>query len=207
MEDTKSENGRPDRPVYLVGMMGAGKSTIGPALAKRLGRDFVDTDDLIEERAGRSIPEIFAEDGEAYFRRLEQEAIDAASASAAVVALGGGAFSQPGTAERLRASGIVVFLDAPIELLLSRVGDGASRPLLAGLSHAERQSKLESLRDARAPDYAQATFSVDAQGKAGVVVDRILAELADRPPAGRGLTKGKASDVRENNSSRRNEEQ
>ncbi len=164
-------------PIYLVGMMGAGKSTIGPALAERLERDFVDTDEAIEKKAGRLISEIFAEYGEAHFRRLERDAIEHASATDSVVALGGGALSQEGAAETLLARGIVVFLDASTSLILERIGDAASRPLLAGLCEEERVAKLDSLRAERSADYAKATFAVSADGQTETIVDQIMERL------------------------------
>jgi 3-dehydroquinate synthase len=168
-------------------MMGAGKSTIGPALARRLDCAFVDTDEIIEAKAGRSIAAIFAEEGEAYFRALERSAIDQASADSAVVALGGGAFSQEGVAEDLLARGIVVFLDAPTPLILSRVGNASTRPLLAGLTAKQRAAKLDALRAARSADYAKATFSVSAEGATPEIVDRIIEALSSRATRNRGL--------------------
>ena len=89
-----------DGAIWLVGLMGAGKSTVGRLLAERLGRAFVDLDDEIAREAGRSIPEIFEAEGEAGFRRREREALERAGRTSHVVALGGGAISQPGIASR-----------------------------------------------------------------------------------------------------------
>ena len=111
--------------------MGAGKSVVGRRLAHRLARPFVDTDAAIEDRAGRPVSAIFADDGEAVFRRMERDAIDAVRGSASVVALGGGAIAQPGAAERLASSGAVVYLRARPETLLGpgrrRLGTSAAR--------------------------------------------------------------------------------
>jgi shikimate kinase len=166
-------------PIYLVGMMGVGKSTVGERLAARLGRAFRDTDREVERVAGRTIAEIFETEGEAHFRALEAEAIRAATAEAAVVALGGGAIAEPGAMECLLASGEVVFLMADPKVLIGRIGDPASRPLLAGLDRTAQIEKLRALLAERNPFYQQARIRVDARGTAEEVVDRIVDELAD----------------------------
>ncbi len=158
-------------------MMGAGKSTVGPRLADRLGRPFVDTDQAVEHRAGRTVAEIFAQEGEPRFRALEREAIDAAAGQAAVIALGGGAIVQPGALARCQRLGVLVLLDVPIATLLERIGDAGSRPLLAGLDAAGRAEKLAALLAARAPSYAAADHRVDAVGPPEVVAERIVTAL------------------------------
>jgi len=158
-------------------MMGAGKSTVGPALAARLGRPFVDTDQEVERVAGATVAEIFSREGEAGFRERERAAIDAASQQAAVVALGGGAIVQPDAADRLTASGLVVWLEADPETILARIGDAESRPLLAGLDPAEQRAKLEALLAARKPYYARAAIRVDATRAPEAVVDEIVAGM------------------------------
>jgi len=167
------------KPIFLVGMMGAGKSTVGPRLAARLGRAFVDTDQEIERSAGRTVAEIFARDGEPHFRKLECEAIEAAAGKASVVALGGGAIAQPGAVDRLRGRGILVHLDAPIACLLERITDPSSRPLLAGLDPVARAEKLTSLLEARRPYYAAAQLRIDASGTSDEAVERIVAWLTE----------------------------
>lgn len=158
-------------------MMGAGKSTVGPGLAARLGRPFVDTDHEVEASAGRTIAELFASEGEAAFRARERTAIDAASEDAAVVALGGGAIVQEGMVDRLRARGRVVWLDADPDTILARIGDAASRPLLAGLGARAQRAKIVALLEERKPYYAQASIRVDAGRDAEAVVDAIVAAL------------------------------
>jgi len=171
-------------------MMGAGKSTVGPLVAARLGRAFVDTDREIERRTGRTIAAIFASDGEAAFRTLEREAIERAAGEAAVVALGGGAIAQPGAVERLRAAGTLVLLDAPIETLLARIADPSSRPLLAGLGPAERVARLAALLAERRPYHARADHAVDATGPAETVAERIAAALSGSGRPDRASPKG-----------------
>jgi len=143
------------RNLVLIGFMGTGKTTLGRLCAERLGYAFCDTDTLIEARAGRSIPEIFAEQGETAFRQLEREVIaELAAMSGLVIATGGGAPLDAENAHRLRAAGDVVLLTAPPEEILLRVGDPRSRPLLAGASDVHK--RIRELLDERMPAYVQA---------------------------------------------------
>lgn len=145
--------------VVLVGLSGSGKSTVGRALAERLGRLFVDSDDLIVARAGKPIPQVFEEQGEPAFRALERGAVaDAVSRPAAVIATGGGAPIDPDNRRALWDGNLVVWLDAPIETLTRRVGrTGAGRPLLSG----DAATRLQELRTAREPLYATAHLRID----------------------------------------------
>ena len=164
--------------VWLVGMMGAGKSTVGRALAARLGRRFVDTDEEIERASGRAIAEIFAREGEAGFRARELAAVEACRGHGAVVALGGGAVTQPAVRERLRGCGTVVYLRARPETLLARVGDASERPLLAGLDAPGRLARLRELLAQREAAYAGAALAVDVDAaRVEDVVETIAAEL------------------------------
>ncbi len=158
--------------------MGAGKSAVGALLAARLARPLVDLDREIERSAERSIPELFASEGEAGFRKREREAIEAVAGQRAVVALGGGAAAQPGAAQRLLASGTLVYLRARVETLAARLGDAAARPLLAGLGPEARLAKLRALLAEREPAYLRATVVVDtddldAEGAAALVARRL----------------------------------
>ncbi len=167
------------RGLWLVGMMGAGKSSVGARLAARLALRFFDTDAEIEREAGASVAELFAREGETGFRAREQKAIAALLGRGAVVALGGGALTVPGTLERLEASGRLVYLRARPETLRARVGEAAQRPLLAGLDGDTRLARLRELLARREADYARAAIVVDVD-EVGVdaVVDRIVARLA-----------------------------
>lgn len=119
------------RNIVLVGFMGTGKSVTGRALARRLGRRFVDLDTLIEEREGMSIPRIFAERGEPEFRRLERALVrELAAQGDLVIAPGGGIVLNPDNIRDFAATGLVVCLRASPEMILSRVGHDANRPLL-----------------------------------------------------------------------------
>lgn len=168
------------RPVYLVGMMGVGKSTIGPLLARELACAFFDTDVEVEREAGRSISELFADEGEHCFRERERVAIERLSRTPAVVALGGGAVVQPGVLDLLRGLGDIVYLKASPEALLARLGDTSSRPLLAGLPPYERMMRLRALLNERRPCYEQADYVIDAEGAETEVVGRILQALGVR---------------------------
>jgi shikimate kinase len=150
--------------LFLVGMMGAGKSTVGRHLARALGYRFLDADTAIEAVAGRSIPELFHSEGENGFRELESEVLGRiASFHSLVVATGGGVVTRPVNWGHLR-QGVVVWLDAPLELLLQRLAaDPTPRPLMRGPDPSER---LRSLLQERTPLYAQADLSVRQDGRA-----------------------------------------
>ena len=173
--------------VWLVGMMGAGKSTVGPLLAERLGRAFVDTDAEIEREGGLSVAEIFEREGEASFRARERAVIDTLRGREAVVALGGGAVAQPGMLGRLAQHGVLVYLRATPATLLARLGDCEERPLLAGLSESERASQLAARLDERRGAYEACDLSVDCDDRPlGELVDAIserLRELWEAGPA------------------------
>ena len=167
-----------NRTVWLVGMMGAGKSTVGPALARRLELPFVDLDAEIERASGLSIPEIFEAQGEAAFRALEAEALDRMAGTERVVAIGGGALTQPGVRERVAAAGTVVYLRAAPETLLERIGDPEGRPLLAGLGRLEVLERISALLAEREPAYLDAAIAVDTdRSSVGEVVERIETRL------------------------------
>jgi 3-dehydroquinate synthase len=166
------------RTVWLVGMMGAGKSTVGPALARRLNLPFVDLDAEIERANGRGIPEIFEAQGEQAFRALEAEALERVAGSERVVALGGGALTQYGVSERVAAAGTVVYLRAAPQTLLERIGDPAGRPLLAGLEPREILERLSELLTEREPAYTRAAVTVDTdRSSVGELVEQIVARL------------------------------
>jgi shikimate kinase len=163
--------------LLLVGLMGAGKSTVGARCAKRMGRPFVDTDELVQTSAGMTVPDIFSLYGEGRFRALEREALTDACASPrpAVIACGGGAVVHADNRRLVKSAGVVVWLQAPPEVLVDRVGRGsarAERPLLAGGPAAT----LERLADVRAGAYAAvANVAVDTSDRSvDEVVDAVL---------------------------------
>ncbi|MEO1003975.1 MAG: shikimate kinase [Cyanobacteria bacterium J06638_7] len=162
--------------LYLVGMMGAGKSAVGQPLAEALGYRFIDADTVLERVAGRSIPEIFAADGEAAFRELETAVLDQISSwHSLVVATGGGVVTRPQNWGHLR-QGAVVWLDAPVERLLQRLRqDPGQRPLLHG---DNPEAHLRNLLRERLPLYAQADLCISqGQGPPQQVAEQVLAGL------------------------------
>ncbi len=170
--------------IWLVGLMGAGKSTVGPALARRIGRRFVDSDAEIEREYGQAVAEIWSRAGESGFRALEREMVTRWLAEPAVVALGGGALTQTEVRADIERAGTIVWLRARPETLLARLGGAASRPLLAGLSDAARLARLRELLAAREPAYASATLVVDTdECEVGEVVERIARGLSAREAA------------------------
>ena len=172
------------RTVWLVGMMGAGKSAVGRALARRLGRPFLDTDREIEERRGAGIPEIFAREGEAAFRGLEREAVERLAGRPAVVALGGGALGQPELRRVVAGSGTLVWLRARPETLLERIGSDEGRPLLAGLGPEARLARIRALLAVREADYSLAAVVVETDAASvAEVAERIARALAEREAA------------------------
>ncbi|MDF8331847.1 shikimate kinase [Novosphingobium cyanobacteriorum] len=153
---------RIDRPVVLVGMMGVGKTTVGRKLAMLLGLPFVDADEEIERAAQMSIPEIFAQYGEPYFRSGERRVIarlvgEGAREDRKVLATGGGAFVDPETRGLILARGISVWLDSDVETLMDRVGRKDNRPLL---KQGDPREILTRLRNERQPHYAQAAIHI-----------------------------------------------
>jgi shikimate kinase len=141
--------------VFLVGFMGSGKTTVGRALAALMGWRFVDLDQLIEAREGRSIREIFETHGEAEFRRIEHDAIVACREMIdTVVALGGGAFIAEANRALVGALGPSVWLDCPLDVCLDRLGSDHSRPLLRG------REEMRELLSHRRPFYQLADLTI-----------------------------------------------
>ena len=171
--------------VALVGFMGAGKTTVGRELAARVGWGFLDVDQFIEIREHRTIDQIFREDGEAAFRRLEcaavREAIEAPESTPIVLALGGGAFIEPGIQKCLREAGVpAVFLDAQVDELFQRCEQpGVERPL------RRDAEQFRKLYQQRRPEYLKAAMRVDTSTKAvAEVVKEIISGLDLVPISG-----------------------
>ncbi|HXX38850.1 MAG TPA: 3-dehydroquinate synthase [bacterium] len=144
--------------VVLIGFMGTGKTVVGRALASRLRWPFVDTDALVEQRAGRSIPRIFAEDGEATFRRLEADVVAAVGESQGmVIATGGGVVLNRDNMARLRRNGVIVALRAGVHAILARLDGDGDRPLLG----ADPEGSIRRLLTERGPLYEDADLVVD----------------------------------------------
>lgn len=172
--------GRLLRPVVLVGIMGAGKTSVGQVLAGLLGVPFVDSDHEIEAAAGLDIPEIFARYGESAFRAGEARVIARLlSGGPLVLATGGGAFIEPGTRALIGARAVSVWLRAPADLVWQRVRGRPGRPLLAV---PDPRARLEALIAERYPVYAEADVTVDSRADElhEAAARRIIAALAAR---------------------------
>ncbi len=160
--------------LYLVGFMGAGKSTIGAALADELGWRFIDVDAEIEKREGIPISELFAKRGEAAFREIETDQIRRCihavqSGAPSVIALGGGAFTQPRNWDLLEENGITIWLDCPFEIVCQRLEGDRTRPL------AEDRDRFARLFEDRLPLYGRADFRVPVVADdVDEIVQRIL---------------------------------
>jgi shikimate kinase len=166
---------RIDRPIVLVGLMGAGKSTVGRRLAKRLGLPFVDTDSEIEDATGHRWGELFERYGEADYRdgerRLVARIVDD---EVRVISTGGGVFADPETRELLNERAITVWLDAPVDVLADRTGRRNTRPLLRD----NPRKRLEELSQQERPFYAEAQIHVKSgDGAHKDVVEAIVSAL------------------------------
>ncbi|MBI5328387.1 MAG: shikimate kinase [Deltaproteobacteria bacterium] len=158
--------------IVLTGFMGTGKSSVGRRLAKELNLKFVDTDDLIEKKAGMGISEIFAKFGEGYFRLLESKVIHEISSNTdMVIATGGGAIINPLNFETLKRNGTIICLTASIDEIFSRIGKGDERPLI---SEGDNKEVISNLLKAREPFYKKTDFIIDTTAKTvGEVVKEI----------------------------------
>lgn len=157
--------------VYLVGFMGAGKSTVARRLARRLDWRFEDVDELVEQREHQTVAELFARRGEAYFRAVERAVLlDLVGLRHAVVATGGGTFVDPQNRSVIARDGMTVWLDVPIDRLIARIPADGRRPLAADRAEFERLYAL------RRPAYEQADLRIDASRGS---VDAIVEQLVD----------------------------
>jgi shikimate kinase len=193
MSDPASFPENPSR-IILTGFMGAGKTTVGALVAQRLGWTFVDSDHVVEERAGMTVAQIFEGRGEAAFRELEAAAVrDAGSKDRVVLALGGGALEMPGTREYLAAmpDALVIFLEAPLATMIARCAEhdnGPVRPVLAD------QARLNERWSQRLPWYRKAHLTVQT-GRLSpeAVVDCIMERLKPRSEADHPLATSSAN--------------
>lgn len=167
------------KPIVLVGLMGAGKSTIGRRLSATLGLPFIDSDNEIAEAAGCSISDIFESYGEAIFRDLEQRVMLRLMSSApCIIATGGGAFINPEIRAAIKDKAVSIWLKADLEVLLERVSRRDTRPLL---KTGDKGEILTRLMTERYPIYAEANIVIDSNaGLHEAVVDHIVAALAEQ---------------------------
>ena len=160
--------------IYLVGFMGSGKTSVGRCLAREIGFRFVDLDEEIETTRGLSVAEIFEREGEGEFRRLESAALRRVGVlHEVVVATGGGTLTRWENRDFIKRTGVSVWLDAPLDVMLERCRDGARRPLL---SSPERMAEL---LEERLPGYRAADLRIDAAaGSPEAAARRIAAQVA-----------------------------
>lgn len=169
--------------VVLVGFMGSGKSSVGRELARRTGAEFVDADEWIERKAGRSIRVLFAEEGEPAFRERERAALrEILAEKGRVVAAGGGAFLHEENRRLMKSYGPVVYLEASADTVLRRLAKDSKRPLLQG---PDRESVVKDLLDRRVPEYRRADHTVPTDGRTvEEIAGRIIRLLKTREGGG-----------------------
>ena len=170
--------------IFLVGMMGAGKTTLGRALARRLGREFVDCDRVLVERTGVPVATIFEIEGEEGFRRRESGVLqELCTRDRCVIATGGGVVLSEANRDLMRTSGTVVYLKARLESLWERTRHDSTRPLLAT---PDPHARLAELLAEREPLYRESAHVVVETGQQSpaTAVGRVLAALRDREAAG-----------------------
>lgn len=169
------------KTVVLVGMMGAGKTAVGKALAATLGVPFVDSDAEIEAASRMTVAEIFDRDGETFFRRREAQVIARLlTDECCILSTGGGAFMQEANRRNIADKGVAVWLDVELDLLWKRVRHRDTRPLLRT---PDPLGTLAGLYEARVPVYAQAELSVKAEPSYSIqaMADRVIGVLTSRP--------------------------
>jgi shikimate kinase len=170
-----------EKNIYLIGFMASGKTRIGTELAQIMGRVFCDTDDLIEERAGKSISAIFAEEGEAVFREIERKIVESVSRERnRVVALGGGAVIDDSNWRCITESGITVCLTASEETLFDRISRKSHRPLMIHNTPEQVREKIRTMLAGRLPYYLRATYVfendqiISAREQALLIYEKLL---------------------------------
>ena len=156
--------------VFLCGFMGCGKTTTGQILAAKLGVHYIDMDEYIIKKENKSIPEIFSQNGEAYFRMKETEAVSELAQHDAVIACGGGAMINDKNAEIARSNGVVVFLDVPFNVCYDRISGDSNRPLIAN----NTKQQVEEIYNSRYKIYRKnSSVTVNADNSPSVVADEI----------------------------------
>ena len=167
--------------IILTGFMGTGKSTIGRLVAASLGRPFVDMDNLIEQRQGQTINQIFAEKGEAYFRQLEADLCrELAGRRGLVIATGGGTLIPEANLRLMEQSGLVICLDCAPDELWRRIGQSKNRPMLAE-PDGQRFARLTSLLARRAPAYGRIKHHLDVTSLSAEEAARQICQWVNQP--------------------------
>lgn len=157
--------------VYLTGFMGAGKTTVGRALAEQLCVPMIDTDSYIEEKVGKPIKQIFAEEGEEAFRRYEREFLRTLPPDKLIVTTGGGMVIQPENREWMKQTGTVIYLHCEFAEIMRRLADDDTRPLFSN-----KQAEFQRLWEQRLPYYSEAHIVIDTTGKR---VEEIVQEIME----------------------------
>ncbi len=169
--------------IILTGFMGSGKTYIGRELAKKLGYKFIDLDEYIIQKEKRSIPDIFKEYGEKYFREIEikylKETLE--GIDNIVLSLGGGTLQNKNVIDYIKKNGILIFLDADVRSIYHRVKGDQNRPLLAGLTEEQKIEKIKTLLEKRLPLYKQAHYTVRSNLEDSIpeVVENIIRIIKD----------------------------
>lgn len=167
--------------IYLTGFMGSGKSTIGPILANTLGWDFFDLDKLIEEKTGKKIREIFEQEGENHFRKLETNTlIEISESQNVIISLGGGTVANEENLEILKKTGKIIYLKVSLDTVYQRLKYKRDRPALTknnseSLSREEMTGRIKKLMDNRVKYYEQADYTIDTDTNSlGKTIDKIV---------------------------------
>ncbi len=167
-----------ERPIFLWGMAGVGKSTVGRQLALSTSRDFIDLDDEITRESGREVDEIFANSGETEFRRLEALTLKKrlAQPEPLVISLGGGALLDNALRRDARSTGTVVYLKGTVDTLMQRLGNSHQRPLLVG---EDLRSRVEETLTRRITAYQDTDLHIVTDGKTSEMVSREIADMLE----------------------------
>lgn len=165
--------------IVLIGFMGTGKTSTGKILSSKLGCAFVDMDQVIEEKNGISISDMFKKHGEAYFRQKEKELVaELASKKNQVISTGGGTVKDPENVAKFRETGCVVALNASVDAILERTGRRGTRPVLDSADQGDRRKAIEELLESRKGMYSQADTTVDTSELTPLqVADKIINHL------------------------------
>lgn len=169
------------QPVFLCGMMGSGKSTVGKTLAKLLGTTFTDLDSLIEEQLDMTIPEIFEKLGEDAFRKTERDLLlQISRASNGVVALGGGSLQNQHTVDHIKLNGRLVFLKTSRSTLVKRLQNRSGRPMLKSAGSEKITERIDQLMKQRLPYYSQAHITIETENLSKEEIAKtIITQLAN----------------------------
>jgi shikimate kinase len=164
--------------IFIIGLMGCGKSTIGRLLAEQLSLPFFDTDDLIATKEGCSITTIFEQKGEPYFRKLEHQLIKNWKYSPSVCATGGGLPCFYKNMDLLLDRGLVIFLDTSLNTIITRISGDLNRPLVKSCPDKELLTYIEKLYYERIPYYRRAHYTIKSDQATGLIVDEIRSSLS-----------------------------